>query len=88
MYLRLYVLLEGRKYHGAIRIAFGGIAVVQDSTVDVELGSFYIDMPTTIPTGPVTLNVTAVGEMPHTITIEGNGVSMTMPETLSGSSTT
>lgn len=68
--------------------AFGGTTLAQDSSVDVELGSFYIDMPTTIPAGPVTLNVTAVGEMPHSITIEGNGVSMTMPETLNGTSTT
>lgn len=69
--------------------AFSSVALAQDSTIDVELGDFFIDMPTTIPAGPVTLNVTNVGTMPHTITIEGNGVSMTMPETLSpGGSTT
>lgn len=69
--------------------AFGGIASAQGESIDVELGDFYIDMSSAIPAGPVTLNVTSVGDMPHTITIDGNGVSMTMPETLSnGGSTT
>lgn len=54
----------------------------QETIIEVELGSFYINMPETIPAGPLTLQVTNVANMPHTITIEGNGETMTMPETL------
>lgn len=57
-------------------------ALAQETTIEVELGSFYIDMPESIPAGPVTLEVTNVANMPHTIAIEGNGETITMPVTL------
>lgn len=62
--------------------ALNSPATAQDTTIEVELGSFYIDMPETIPAGPVTLEVTNVSNMPHTITIQGNGETLSMPETL------
>lgn len=62
--------------------ALNSPAEAQETTIEVELGSFYIDMPETIPAGPLTLEVTNVSEMPHTITIEGNGETLSMPETL------
>ncbi len=61
---------------------FTSPAHAQETTIEVELGSFYIDMPETIPAGPVTLEVTNVSNMPHTIAIEGNGETITMPVTL------
>jgi plastocyanin len=64
--------------------AFGGVAFAQDSTFEVELGEFYIDMPATLPAGPITLEVTNAGSMPHTLTIQGNGVTLQLGETLSG----
>lgn len=51
-------------------------AAAQDHTVNVELGDFYIDMPTTIEAGTITFAMSNVGAMPHTITIEGQGVNV------------
>lgn len=62
--------------------AFSGIVSAQETTVEVTLRDLAIDMPSTIPAGPVTLEVTNTGNMPHTIIIEGEGVRLTMPETL------
>ena len=67
--------------------AFGGVAFAQDSTFDVELGEFYIDMPAALPAGPITLEVTNAGSMPHTLTIQGNGVTLQLGQTLSGGGT-
>ncbi|HUG17078.1 MAG TPA: sulfocyanin-like copper-binding protein [Thermomicrobiales bacterium] len=49
-------------------------AAAQDQTVDVELGDFYIEMPSSVQAGTITFSMSNVGAMPHTITIEGNGV--------------
>jgi plastocyanin len=55
----------------------GGAALAQDdTTVEVELGEWYVDMPTTIPAGPLTLNVTNAGNMVHTLAIQGEGISL------------
>lgn len=51
-------------------------ASAQDQTVDVELGDFYIDMQSTIEAGTITFSMTNVGQMPHTIAIEGEGINV------------
>lgn len=42
--------------------------------VDVTLKEYEIDMPDSIPAGPVTFKVTNIGHHDHTVRIEGNGV--------------
>jgi uncharacterized cupredoxin-like copper-binding protein len=42
--------------------------------VDVSLSEWTIDMPTSIPAGPTTFNITNNGTVAHNFEIEGNGV--------------
>jgi uncharacterized cupredoxin-like copper-binding protein len=43
-------------------------------SVDVNLKEYEIDMPDSIPAGPVTFKVTNIGHHDHTFRIEGNGI--------------
>lgn len=45
-----------------------------DNTVNVTLSEYKIDMPTSLPAGPTTFNVTNSGSKKHTFKIEGNGI--------------
>lgn len=67
---------------------FASPAAAQQTTLDVELGDFYIDMPTSVTAGSITFNVSNVGAMQHTITIEGQGVNTSAPIVAPGSNGT
>jgi uncharacterized cupredoxin-like copper-binding protein len=45
-----------------------------DNTVNVTLSEYKIDMPSSLPAGPTTFNVTNAGSKKHTFKIEGNGI--------------
>jgi len=42
--------------------------------VEVKLTEFLIEMPTTVPPGPVTFSVTNAGTMEHNFEVEGQGI--------------
>jgi uncharacterized cupredoxin-like copper-binding protein len=42
--------------------------------VEVKLTEFTIEMPTTVPVGPVTFSVTNAGTMEHNFEVEGQGI--------------
>ncbi len=42
--------------------------------IDVGLSEYTIDMPTTLPAGPVTFLITNYGSLPHSFAIEGPGI--------------
>lgn len=54
----------------------------QGSSVDVKLSEFTIEMPTTLPAGPTTFNVTNIGKLPHNIEIEGNDIEVELESDL------
>jgi uncharacterized cupredoxin-like copper-binding protein len=65
------VLLSGLLYRAAGPVVAGeGPTVV----VEVRLTEFTIEMPKTMPPGPVTFSVTNAGTMEHNFEIEGEGI--------------
>jgi len=46
----------------------------EDTVVEVNLKEYEIDMPDSIPAGPVTFKVTNIGHHDHTFRIEGKGI--------------
>jgi uncharacterized cupredoxin-like copper-binding protein len=46
----------------------------EGTVVEVNLKEYEIDMPDSVPAGPVTFKVTNIGHHEHTFRIEGNGV--------------
>ena len=49
-------------------------APAADNPVNVTLSEYKIDMPSSLPAGPTTFNVTNAGNKTHTFKIEGNGI--------------
>ena len=47
---------------------------VTGEVVEVGLNDFYIDMPTTLPAGPVTFLITNYGPSVHSFAIDGPGI--------------
>jgi uncharacterized cupredoxin-like copper-binding protein len=56
--------------------------------VEVSLSEFEIDMPTSIPAGHVTFNVTNDGTTTHALEVEGNGIEEETEEIAAGDSAT
>ncbi|MGH9457666.1 MAG: cupredoxin domain-containing protein [Thermoanaerobaculia bacterium] len=52
------------------------------SPVDVALTEYRIEMPATLPAGPVTFQITNSGTMPHNFEIEGQGIEEELPQDL------
>ena len=52
----------------------GADAGADTEAVDVSLVEWAIDMPTTLPAGPTTFNITNDGTLPHNFEIEGQGI--------------
>ena len=53
-----------------------------DNTVNVTLSEYKIDMPSSLPAGPTTFNVTNSGSKKHTFKIEGNGIEEKLKDSL------
>jgi predicted lipoprotein with Yx(FWY)xxD motif/uncharacterized cupredoxin-like copper-binding protein len=54
------------------------------NVVEVSLTEFAIDMPTELPAGPTTFNITNAGSATHNFEIEGQGIEMELEENLAG----
>ncbi len=59
-------------------------APASGDAVKVTLSEFKIDMPTTLPAGSTTFEVSNTGEFPHNMDIEGEGVDEKLAENLEG----
>ncbi len=66
----------------------GGEAAAETGAVAVSLTEWAIEMPSTLPAGPTTFELTNVGEFPHTIEIEGEGIEVEGEVIEAGQSTT
>lgn len=67
---------------------FASSALAQGSTtVNVELTEFDIIMPGTIEAGPTAFVITNSGAIPHTVTIEGEGISVSLDADLASGET-
>jgi hypothetical protein len=59
------------------------------STVQVTLSEWKVSLtPKAVPTGPVVLEVTNSGDVPHALEIEGRGVEKSTPQIMPGASAT
>jgi glucose/arabinose dehydrogenase/uncharacterized cupredoxin-like copper-binding protein len=57
-------------------------ASVMGETVAVSLTEFAIDMPTELPAGPTTFEITNDGTIEHNFEVEGQGIEEELPENL------
>jgi plastocyanin len=69
--LLLAVLLSSLLY-AAVGLVIAGEGPMP--VVEVKLTEFTIEMPTTVPPGPVTFSVTNAGTMEHNFEVEGQGI--------------
>ncbi len=53
---------------------FAGVVAAQSNTVAVGLVEYEINMPTAIPAGPTTFEVTNNGTIEHNFEVEGQGI--------------
>jgi plastocyanin len=63
---------------------FAGSVAAQDATVEVSLVDFTIEMPDTVEAGTITFMVTNMGQAPHNLVIEGQGISRSLESNLAG----
>jgi uncharacterized cupredoxin-like copper-binding protein len=57
-------------------------ASAMGETVPVSLMEFAIDMPTELPAGPTTFEITNDGTIEHNFEVEGQGIEVELPENL------
>jgi plastocyanin len=69
---RLLVGLVSGVFDAPIGPVVGGEAAIP--IVEVKLTEFTIEMPTTVPPGPVTFSVTNAGTMEHNFEIKSQGI--------------
>jgi hypothetical protein len=72
---RLRFLWMGLLY--SLLYAAAGVVMAGEGpipVVEVKLTEFLIEMPTTVPPGPVTFSVTNAGTMEHNFEVEGQGI--------------
>ena len=57
------------------------MAGAMGESVAVSLTEFAIDMPTELPAGPTTFEITNDGTIEHNFEVEGQGIEEELPET-------
>ena len=58
------------------------VAGAMGENVAVSLTEFAIDMPTELPAGPTTFEITNDGTIEHNFEVEGQGIEEELPENL------
>lgn len=68
----LSAMLLGSLLYAAVGLVMAGDGPIP--VVEVRLTEFTIEMPTTVPPGPVTFSVTNAGTMEHNFEVEGKSI--------------
>jgi hypothetical protein len=76
----LLILLLGALLYSLMKPAIAGERVI--AVVDVKLTEYAIEMPRTMPPGPVTFSVTNAGITEHNFEVEGEGIEKTFDTNL------
>jgi hypothetical protein len=76
----LLILLLGALLYSLMKPAIAGEPVI--AVVDVKLTEYAIEMPRTMPPGPVTFSVTNAGTTEHNFEVEGEGIAKTFDTNL------
>jgi uncharacterized cupredoxin-like copper-binding protein len=76
----LLILLLGALLYSLMQPAIAGERVM--AVVDVKLTEYAIEMPRTMPPGPVTFSVTNAGTTEHNFEVEGEGIEKTFDTNL------
>jgi hypothetical protein len=76
----LLILLLGALFYSLMKPAIAGEPVI--AVVEVTLTEYAIEMPRTMPPGPLTFSVTNAGSTEHNFEVEGEGIEKTFDTNL------